>query len=371
MPTLASDRPAVPFLDLAAHHRPFAAAFRKKLDELLKNSQFILGGELEEFEKEFAAYLGVRHAVGVSNGTDAIRLACEAIGLKPGDEVIVPAYTFVATALGVTFAGGTPRFVDVTEDTFNLDPAKAEKAVTARTRAILPVHLFGHPADMDPILALAKRHGLRVIEDAAQAHGAEHKGRKVGRIGDLGCFSFYPTKNLSALGDGGAVTTNDDALADRLRALRNLGQKKRYVHEVLGHNNRLDNLQAAFLRLKLRKLDAFNGKRALAAAQYAKKLARRGAVLPSARPGCAHAWHLYSILHPDREAIRARLQAAGIACGVYYALPVPYQECYRALGHTPGDFPVAERLCAWNLALPIFPEITPAQIRAVARACRG
>ena len=361
----------VPFLDLAAHHRPFAAAFRKKLDELVRSSQFILGDELEAFEKEFAAYLGVKHAVGVSNGTDALRLACEAIGLKPGEEVIVPAYTFIATAFGVTAAGGTPRFVDVSEDTFNLDPEKVEKAITPRTRAILPVHLFGHPADMDPILTLAKRHGLRVIEDAAQAHGATYQGRKAGGIGDLGCFSFYPTKNLSALGDGGAVTTDDDALADRLRALRNLGQKKRYVHEVLGSNNRLDNLQAAFLRIKLRKLDGFNRKRRAAAARYAKALADLGATLPSARPGCGHAYHLYSILHERREEIRERLGAAGGACGVYYSLPAAYQECYRALGHAPGDFPVAERLCARNLALPIFPEITPAQIGAVARACRG
>jgi dTDP-4-amino-4,6-dideoxygalactose transaminase len=371
MPTLANKPPKVPFLDLAAHHRPFAAAFRKKLGELLRSSEFILGRELGEFENEFARYLGVKHAVGVSNGTDAIRLACEAIGLRAGDEVIVPAYTFVATALGVTFAGGTPRFVDVCEDTFNLDPEKAEQAVTPRTRVILPVHLFGHPADMDPILALAKRHGLRVIEDAAQAHGAAFKGRKVGGIGDLGCFSFYPTKNLSALGDGGAVVTNDDALADRLRMLRNLGQKVRYVHDVLGHNNRLDNLQAAFLRLKLKKLDSFNRKRAAAAELYGRELSGLGAALPRARPGCLPAWHLYSVLHPEREAVRARLQAAGIACGVYYSRPAALQDCYRSLGHRPGDFPVAERLSARNLALPIFPEITPAQVRAVARACRG
>jgi dTDP-4-amino-4,6-dideoxygalactose transaminase len=361
----------VPFLDLTAHHRPFAAAFRKKMDELLQSSEFILGREVEAFEKEFAAYLGVRHAVGVSNGTDALRLACEAIDLKPGDEVIVPAYTFIATALGVTFAGGRPRFVDVSGDTFNLDPEKAEKAITPRTRAILPVHLFGHSADMDPILDMARRHGLRVIEDAAQAHGATYGGVRVGALGDLGCFSFYPTKNLSALGDGGAVVTNDDALADRLRVLRNLGQRKKYHHEVLGHNNRLDNLQAAFLRIKLKKLDAFNRKRRDAAARYAKALEGIGATLPAARPGCGHVYHLYSILHPRREAIRANLQAAGVACGVYYEKPAALQECYRGLGHAAGEFPVAERLCATNLALPLFPEITPAQIRAVARACRG
>ena len=224
---------------------------------------------------------------------------------------------------------------------------------------------------MDPILALARRHGLRVIEDAAQAHGATYRGRRVGGLGDLGCFSFYPTKNLSALGDGGAVVTNDDALAERLRVLRNVGQRKRYVHEMLGHNNRLDNLQAAFLRIKLKKLEAFNKKRQAAAARYAKELSGLGATLPSARPGSGHVYHLYSILHSGRDALRERLQAAGIGCGVYYALPAAYQECYRHLGHKSGDFPVAEGLCARYLALPMFPDITPAQIRAVARAFRG
>jgi dTDP-4-amino-4,6-dideoxygalactose transaminase len=371
MPTLASKRPSVPFLDLALHHRPFAASFRKKLDELVRSSQFILGGELEAFEREFATYLGVRHAVGVSNGTDALRLACEAIGINPGDEVIVPAYTFIATALGVTFAGGIPRFVDVSPDTFNLDPAQIERAITPKTRAILPVHLFGHPADMPEILALAKTHRLRVFEDAAQAHGAAIGGRKVGGWGDLGCFSFYPTKNLSALGDGGAVVTNDDGLADRLRVLRNLGQKERYVHSVLGHNNRLDNLQAAFLRIKLKRLESFNRKRRAAAAAYGRRLPFLGATLPSSRPGCDHAYHLYSLLHPERDALRTRLQAAGIGCGIYYSTPAAYQECYRELGYRPGAFPVAERLCRENLALPIFPEITALQIRTVARALEG
>ena len=215
----------VPFIDLAAHHRKFAPAFKKKFGELLKSSAFILGRELESFEAEFARYIGTRHAVGVGSGTDALRLACEAIGLRPGDEVIVPAFTFAATALPVTRAGGVPRFVDVREDTFCLDPAKVEEAITPRTRAILPVHLFGHPAEMDAIMKLARRRNLIVIEDAAQAHGAALGKRKVGAIGDLGCFSFYPTKNLGALGDGGMVTTNNAELAEKIRALRDLGQR--------------------------------------------------------------------------------------------------------------------------------------------------
>jgi dTDP-4-amino-4,6-dideoxygalactose transaminase len=355
----------VPFLDLARHHRPFAAAFRRKFDELLRSSEFVLGHELEEFEREFAAYVGVKHAVGVSNGTDALRLAFEAIGLKPGDEVIVPAFTFVASALGVTGAGGVPRFVDVAEDTFNLDPARIEAAVTRRTRAILPVHLFGHPAEMKPILEIARHRGLAVIEDAAQAHGAEVRGRKVGGLGDLGCFSFYPTKNLSALGDGGAVVTNDDALAGRLRMLRNLGQQKRYVHEILGHNNRLDNLQAAFLRLKLRRLEALNRRREKAAALYSRLLSGGPARPPVVRRGCRHVFHVYSVLHPERDALRNRLRAAGIGHAVYYETPLHLQPCYRGLGHRKGDFPVAERLSERIVALPMFPEISSGQVRAV------
>jgi dTDP-4-amino-4,6-dideoxygalactose transaminase len=362
----------VPFLDLGRHHRPFAAAFRKKFDELVRTSQFVLGAEVTEFEKEFAASVGVKHCVGVSNGTDALRLACEAIGLKSGDEVVVPAYTFIATAFGVTSAGGIPRFVDVSEDTFNLDPEKLEAAIGPRTRAILPVHLFGHPADMDPVLEIAKRRGLRVIEDAAQAHGADYKGRKAGSMGDLGCFSFYPTKNLSALGDAGAITTNDDALADRLRVRRNLGQRKRYVHELVGANNRLDNLQAALLRLKLPKLGSFNALRRRAAGAYAKALkGLPGLRLPQERPGCVSSWHVYSILHERRDEAAAALQAAGIGHGIYYSIPLPFQECYRGLGHRKGDFPVSEHLAERSLALPMFPEITAAEIGRVAKALKG
>ncbi len=361
----------VPFLDLGRQHQSLAGAFRKKLDALVASSQFVLGAEVDFFEKEFARHCGAKHCVSVSNGTDALRLACEAIGLRPGDEVIVPAFTFIATAFGVTVAGGTPKFVDVSPDTFNLDPEKIEAAITPRTKAILPVHLFGHPADMGPILEIAKRRNLKVIEDAAQAHGAEWQGRRAGSLGDLACFSFYPTKNLSALGDGGAITTNDDALADRLRVLRNLGQRQRYVHEIIGHNNRLDNLQAAFLRLKLPRLDSGNTRRIKAAALYDKALAGSGAVTPVVRKGCRSVFHAYSILHEQRDAVIERLKAAKIGFGVYYATPLPYQPCYKGFGHRPGEFPVSESLAKRILALPIFPELTPAEITVVARAVRG
>jgi dTDP-4-amino-4,6-dideoxygalactose transaminase len=370
MPTLANER-GVPFLDLARGHRPLLTAFRRKLDELVGTSQFVLGAEGEAFERDFAAHAGARHAIGVSNGTDALRLACEAAGVGPGDEVIVPAFTFVATAFGVSAVGAVPRFVDVSPDTFNLDPRKIEAAITPRTRAILPVHLFGHPADMGSVLAIAKRRGLKVVEDAAQAHGAEWQGRRAGSMGDLACFSFYPTKNLSALGDAGAITTDDDALADRLRVLRNLGQRRRYLHEVVGQNHRLDELQAAFLRIKLRRLDAWNAKRIHAAAAYDRALRGSDAVVPVVRRGCRSVFHAYSVLLPDRDAVVERLKAARIGYGIYYATPLPFQPCYRFLGHRPGDFPVAEDLSRRILSLPLFPEIRAAEIAAVARAVRG
>ena len=358
----------VPFIDLTAHHRKFAPAFKKKFGDILKNSAFILGRELESFEAEFAKYIGTRHAVGVGSGTDALQLACEAIGLRPGDEVIVPAFTFAATALPVTRAGGVPRFVDVKADTFCLDPGKVEEAITPRTRAILPVHLFGHPAEMDAIMKLARRRNLKVIEDAAQAHGAALGKRRVGAIGDLGCFSFYPTKNLGALGDGGMVTTNDAELAGKIRTLRDLGQRVKGSHEIAGHNSRLDNLQAAWLRIKLKKLNGHNRKRRQAAKVYGRALAHSDGILPTERSGATHVYHVYCILHPERDALRARLSAAGIGTGVYYPQPVPYLDCYRFRGYRHDDFPVAERLSRECLALPMFPELTPTQIRAVASA---
>ncbi|MBV8881004.1 MAG: DegT/DnrJ/EryC1/StrS family aminotransferase [Planctomycetaceae bacterium] len=364
-------RDGVPFLDLSAHHRPLLGAFRRKVDKIFRSSEFILGRDVELFEQEFGAFLKVGHAVGVSNGTDALRLACEAIDLRPGDEVLVPANTYVATALGVTHAGGTPKFVDVTPDTFTMDPSRVEEAITPRTRALIPVHLFGHPADLGPLLEIARRRSLKVIEDTAQAHGATWEGRPVGGIADLGCFSFYPSKNLGALGDGGLVATNDPALAERLRMLRHMGQRRKYVHEIIGYNNRLDNLQAALLRIKLPRLQKSNRQRQAAAKLYAKALAGTDAVLPSTRPGCSHVYHIYSIRHPRRDRVREALEKAGIGCGVYYPVPVPYQDCYRDLGHRKGDFPVTEQLAADSLALPMFPELTARQVERVAQVLRS
>ncbi len=355
----------IPFVDLRAHHARFARDFRRKMDALLRNSQFILGEEVAEFEKEFARYIGVKQAVGVANGTDALVLALKASGIGPGDEVIVPSLTFGATGLAVSLAGATPRFADVEDETGCLDPGGLR--ATTRTKAVIPVHLFGHPANLGLILEFARAHGLKVIEDTAQAHGATWNGRRVGGIGDAGCFSFYPSKNLGALGDGGMVVTNDGELADRLRMWRHVGQRAKYEHAVVGHNSRLDSLQAAFLRVKLRKLDVHNRMRQKNAEIYAKALG--GCVgTPVVRSGCTHVYHLYQIRSSRRESIRARLSEAGIACGVYYPIPLHRQPCFAGNGDA---CPVSEKLAGELLALPMYPELTAAQIRTVARCVRS
>jgi dTDP-4-amino-4,6-dideoxygalactose transaminase len=352
----------IPFVDLGAHHRKFAAAFRKRVDAILSSSQYILGEEVAAFEKDFARYLGVKHAIGVANGTEALVLALKALGIGPGDEVIVPTFTFAASAIAVTHAGATPRFIDVDDRFFCLDPSKL--TVTPKTKAILPVHLYGHPADLDPILRFARKHNLKVIEDAAQAHGATYRGGRVGTFGDAGCFSFYPSKNLGALGDGGAVVTNDDATAERLRMWRNVGQRGKYEHVVAGHNS---TLQAAFLRVKLPKLDAHNRLRAKNAALYTKAL--RGIVgTPEVRDGSTHVYHIYAIRSPKRDAIRAALTEAKIPCGVYYPIPMHRQPCYPSNGLS---LPVSEALAREVLALPMFPEMKKGQIAEVVRVVKG
>lgn len=360
----------IPFVDLAAQHQPLTAELEKKLREMLESSQYILGRELELFESEFASYVGVEHGIGVASGTAALQLACQAL-IEPGSEVIVPAATYVASAFAVTLAGCRPRFADVTPDNAALDPERLASALTPRTRAVLAVHLYGHPAPMREILDFAARHGLRVIEDCAQAHGARYQGRRVGSFGDAGCFSFYPSKNLGALGDGGLVVTRDAELRDRVRMLRHLGQRVRNVHEAVASNLRLDSLQAAFLRVKLPHLDGWNERRQLAADTYRAALDGSGVVVPRVRRDCSHVYHVFSIRHPRRDAMQRALESAGIGCGVYYPTPVPLQPCYRELGARPGEFPVAEQLARDSLALPMFAELTPAQIADVARVVRS
>jgi len=357
---------AIPLLDLKAQYASIRAEIREVLDRVMDSQQFILGPEVEALEREVAEYCRCRHAVGVSSGTDALLVALMALGVRSGDEVITSAYSFFATAGTIARLGATPVFVDIDRETFNIDPAAIESKITARTRAILPVHLFGQMADMDALLRIAARHKLPVIEDAAQAIGAEAGGERAGGLGEAGCLSFYPTKNLGGAGDGGMVTTNNADLADRLKTLRDHGFRKRYDAEVLGGNFRLDAIQAAVLRVKLRHLDRWTEARQRNAAEYRNSMPP-GIGLPVERPG-RHVYNQFVIRHPRRDALMKHLKEQKIGCEVYYPVPLHLQKCFAALGHRPGDFPVSEQAAAETLALPIYPELTPEAIRRVAQA---
>lgn len=361
----------IPFVDLAGQYRMLKPAMDEAVLRVLSRGDFILGEDVAEFEREFALYCRVRHAIGVGDGVDALQLALRALGIGPGDEVILPAHTFVATALAVWQVGARPVLVDVDPRYYTLDPEAAARAVTSRTKALLPVHLYGQPADMDPLLELARSRGLAVVEDAAQAHGAEYKGRRCGTLGDIGCFSFYPGKNLGAYGDGGGITTDRDDLAERIRQLRHYGQKTKNVHAVKGFNSRLDTVQAAVLRVKLPHLDGWNDERRAAATRYGALLGGRGIGLPTEAPWARHVWHLYVVQVGNREAVQRALDAAGIAHGVHYLKPVHLYEAFADLGFGPGSFPVAEALSPRILSLPMYPGITPAQVERVARVVLG
>jgi dTDP-4-amino-4,6-dideoxygalactose transaminase len=327
---------------------------------------------VEAFEAEWAAYCQARHAIGVGNGLDALHLALRAMDVGPGDEVIVPSNTYIATWLAVSQCGATPVPVEPDPRTYNLDPARLAAAITPRTKVILPVHLYGQPADLDPILALARRHGLRVLEDAAQAHGARYKGQRLGAHGDAVAWSFYPGKNLGALGDGGAVTTNDHDLADRLRVLRNYGSRVKYVNEVPGYNSRLDPLQAAVLRVKLMELDDWNGRRQALARLYSSCLTTNASplTLPTVLPDTAPVWHLYVIRHPQRDDLQRRLSQAGIGTMIHYPIPPHLQGAYAHLGYRQGDFPIAEALAGEVISLPMGPQLDPRWVTVVLDAIR-
>jgi dTDP-4-amino-4,6-dideoxygalactose transaminase len=358
----------IPYGDLRAQYRSIKAEIDAAVLRVLDSTQFILGDEVTAFEREFAAYCGTSDAVGVNSGTSALHLALLAAGVGPGDEVITVPFTFVATAAAIVYAGARPVFVDIDPDTCNMAPAQIERAVTPRTKVIMPVHLYGHPADMDPILDLARRHGLTVIEDAAQAHGAEYKGRRCGSMGTLAAFSFYPGKNLGAYGEGGAVVTNDGALAQKIRVMRSWGEERRYEHSVKGFNYRMDGIQGAILRVKLRHLEAWTEARRARAAQYAQAFAASGVNTPIERPDCRHVYHVYAVRLSHRDATRAALQASGIQTGVHYPIPIHLQPAHADLGYQPGDFPASEAAASQVLSLPMFPELTTAQIETVARA---
>ncbi|OHB77606.1 MAG: erythromycin biosynthesis sensory transduction protein eryC1 [Planctomycetes bacterium RBG_16_59_8] len=336
-----------------------------RLDSVMRSAGFILGEEVELFEKEFAAFTGARHCIGVANGTEAIHLALREAGIGPGDEVIVPVNTFIATALAVVYTGARPVFADADEATSTIDLRDAERRITKRTKAILPVHLYGRPADMDGIMGLAAAHRLTVIEDACQAHGTKYRGRPVGTFGRSGCFSFYPGKNLGAYGDGGAVVAMEAEVAERIRRLRNYGQRSKYEHAEIGYNCRLDSLQAAVLRVKLQRLEQWNEQRRQAAQRYSESLPK-GVGLPAAVSNATHVYHLYVVRVAQREALMAHLKEQGVDTGIHYPIPLHQQECFRHLGYSAGDFPVAERMAPEILSLPMYPEITAEQTAYVA-----
>jgi dTDP-3-amino-3,4,6-trideoxy-alpha-D-glucose transaminase len=366
-----AERRPIPFADLRAGHAEIRAELDAAWQRVNASGWWVLGPEVEAFEAEFAAYCGAAHCVGVGNGLDALTLILRALGIGRGDEVLVPSNTYIATWLAATHAGATPVPVEPSADTYNLDPARIENAITPRTRAILPVHLYGQPADMTAIAAVAARHGLAVIEDAAQAHGARCHGKRVGALAKAAAFSFYPTKNLGAAGDGGAVVTDDADLAARVRALRNYGALEKYRHDVPGVNSRLDELQAALLRVKLARLDAWNLRRCDAAARYRGLLADEHAVaLPYVAPWADPVWHLFVVRLALRDHVRARLEAEGIATLVHYPVPPHLQPAYAALGWAKGSLPIAERLHDEVLSLPLWPQIGAADQERVVAALR-
>jgi dTDP-4-amino-4,6-dideoxygalactose transaminase len=335
---------------------------------VVERGDFVLGEEVSAFEREFAAYCEVGHAVGLDSGLSALELGLRALDIGPGDEVLTPVNSFIASSSAVSFTGATPVWVDSDPETYNLDVEGARRAITRRTKAIMAVHLYGQPADMDAVAALAHEHGLKVIEDACQAHGARHRGRRTGGLGDFGAFSFYPAKNLGAFGDAGMLTTSDPALAERVRVMRNYGQRRKYEHVAMAWNRRLDTLQAAVLRVKLRRLDDGNAARRRHAARYAQLLEGGGLVLPQTGADVEHVFHLFVVQAPDRDRLAAALAARGISTGLHYPVPIHLQEAYRERGLGSGCFPVAERLAERVLSLPMFPELTGAQIERVAEA---
>ena len=356
---------ALPLVDLRAQFRSIDDEIMAAVRGVLESGHFVLGPETEAFEREFAAHQSAAHAVGTSSGTSALHLALLAAGIGPGDEVITVPHTFVATVAAIEYAGATPVLVDVREDSFNMDPSLLEAAISPRTRAIIPVHLYGQPADMAPILDIARAHGLRVIEDACQAHGAEYGGRRVGAIGDIGCFSFYPGKNLGAYGEGGAVVTNDEALATTVRTLRHWGQTRRYIHDLKGFNYRLEELQAAILRVKLRHLEDWTEARRAHARRYDQLLA--GVVpTPAELPYARHVYHVYAIRTADRARLERALADEGVQTGVHYPVPVHLQPAWSGLGFGPGSFPVAERVASEVLSLPMYPELPAHELERVA-----
>jgi len=361
----------IPFLDLKAQYKSIKSEIDSAVLGVLESTQFVLGENVAAFEREFASYCGVAHGIAVNSGTSALHLALLAAGVGPGDEVVTIPFTFVATVSAICYTGATPVFVDIEPRSFTMDPSKLEQAITPRTKAILPVHLYGQMADMGAILEIANRHGIPVIEDACQAHGAEYNGRRAGSLGASGCFSFYPGKNLGAYGEGGIMVTNDDAQAKKVRMLRDWGQEKRYHHVLKGFNYRMEGIQGAILSVKLRYLEAWTEARRARAREYDALLKDSETVkAPAQLPGRRHVYHIYAVRSADRDGLQQLLQADGVQTGLHYPIPVHLQEAHADLGYTAGDFPESEAAANEVLSLPIFPELTSSQVEQVVTAVR-
>jgi dTDP-4-amino-4,6-dideoxygalactose transaminase len=359
---------SVPFVDLRVQYRRLREEILGALEEVAESTAFVLGPKVAEFEKAFAAFTGARHCVALNSGTSALHLALIAAGVKSGDEVITVPMTFIATSWGVSYVGATPVFVDVDPSTYTMDVDQVRRRITPKTKAILPVHLYGQPADMEPLLEIGRQQGIPVIEDAAQAHGAMYQGKHAGTLGLCGCFSFYPGKNLGAYGEGGAVVTDDDQIARRLRTLRDHAQEERYHHIEIGFNYRMDAMQGAVLKVKLKHLAAWTEGRRFLAERYLKYLADLPIQLPTIGRDRSPVWHLFVVLHSERDRLRKDLESRGIATGLHYPIPLHLQKAYAHLGYSKGDFPVAERIGRDCLSLPLFPEMTIRQQDAVIEA---
>jgi dTDP-4-amino-4,6-dideoxygalactose transaminase len=360
----------VPFLNLDAAYRELAPELDSAVIRVMRSGRYLLGAEVEGFEREFAEFVDARHCISVGNGLDALHLILRALSIGTGDEVILPANTFIATWLAVTYAGATPIPVEPSLETYNIDPDRIEAAITPRTKAIMPVHLYGMPADMGPINEIARRHGIPVIEDAAQAHGARYHGRRVGALSCAAGWSFYPGKNLGAFGDGGAITTNDDVLANTLRKLRNYGSQLKYVSEMQGFNSRMDEIQAAILRIKLRRLEEWNRRRASIAARYLSQLGDMPMVLPSVRAGFESCWHLFVMRIQERQVHREALRGQGIETLIHYPIPPHLQQAYRGLGLLAGSLPITEKIHEEALSLPIGPHMSESEVDVVVNGVR-
>jgi dTDP-4-amino-4,6-dideoxygalactose transaminase len=362
----------IPFLDFCGPYEELKGELDAAYERFMRSAWYVLGKEVEAFEEEYAAYCGARYCIGVGNGLEALHLILRACDVGPGDEVIVPSNTYIATWLAVSYAGAAPVPVEPDPNTQNIDPARIEAAITPRTKAIMPVHLYGQPADMDPILEMARNHHLKVVEDNAQAQGALYKGRRTGALGDAAGNSFYPGKNLGAFGDAGAVTTNDPQIADRVRVLRNYGSRVKYHNEVKGYNSRLDEMQAAFLRVKLRHLDEWNARRRAIAKGYFQALKPRSEIsLPGIMTGAESIWHVFVIRHPRRDALQKYLSAKGVGTVIHYPVPPHLSDAYKELGYGRGSFPIAESLADTVLSLPMGPHLSQANALEVAACING